>query len=251
MTRFLLSWLLFLSVLDPVFAAPDYAREKRWADEVTPAILIGDTVSLAQKNGHEFLAIYTGAAAAKAAVVVVHGIGVHPDWGLVGVLRQRLPDLGYATLSIQMPVLAADAPGAAYADTFPEAVERLQLAVAHLKSRGHHRIAVVSHSLGSQMSRTYMAGNPPEIQAWAAMGMSGAGGYRGIKVPVLDLLGANDLPAVVAGAAGRKTSLADNPRSRQVVVPAADHFFAGREADMVRTVREFLDATAAVAPARQ
>ncbi|HTD91122.1 MAG TPA: hypothetical protein VK663_10700, partial [Burkholderiales bacterium] len=40
-------------------AQPDYAREKRWADEITPAILVGDPVYLALKSGQKFLAIYT------------------------------------------------------------------------------------------------------------------------------------------------------------------------------------------------
>ena len=45
--------------------APDHAREKRWADEITPAILVGDAVYLAQKSGHKFLAIYTANAKAR------------------------------------------------------------------------------------------------------------------------------------------------------------------------------------------
>lgn len=33
------------------FAQADYAREKRWADEITPAILVGDPVYLELKSG--------------------------------------------------------------------------------------------------------------------------------------------------------------------------------------------------------
>ncbi len=91
--------------------AADYAREKRWADEILPAVLVGDPVWLDGPKGHRFLALYTPAAKARAAVVVVHGLGVHPDWGLISVLRQQLPEHGYSTLSVQMPVLAAEARG--------------------------------------------------------------------------------------------------------------------------------------------
>jgi pimeloyl-ACP methyl ester carboxylesterase len=230
----------------PALAASDYAREQKWADEITPGIVVGDTVNLEQKNKHKFLGIYTEAASAKAGVVVVHGIGVHPDWGLIGTLRHRLPDHGYATLSIQMPILAADAKSEAYLPTFPEAVERLELAVAYLKGKGYQRIAIVSHSMGSRMVQPYMARNPPEVGAWASLGVpapieqpDGATTYDGIKAPVLDLYGANDLPQVLAGAARRKASL--NAASRQVFVANADHFFAGREDDMVKAVKEFLD----------
>ena len=181
-------------------------------------------------------------------LVVVHGIGIHPDWGMVGTLRQRLPDHGYTTLSIQMPILAVDAKPASYASTYPEAAERLQLAVAYLKEKGYKRIALVSHSMGARMSQPYMARNPAEIRAWAALGMPAALGkpgaavaYDGIKVPVLDLYGDNDLPQVLAGAAKRKASLKGNAASKQIVIPNTDHFFAGHEDEMVKAVKDFLD----------
>lgn len=238
--------LLFASF--SAFAASDYAREQRWADEITPAIVVGDPLYLTQKNGHKFLGIYTEAANAKMGVVVVHGIGIHPDWGMIGTLRQRLPDYGYATLSIQMPVLAADATPEAYAVTFPEAVERLQLAVGYLKVKGYQRIAIVSHSMGSRMAYAYMKPNSAEITAWAALGMTApprghdpALIYSGIETPVLDLYGSKDLPQVLARAALRRASLAGNTASKQIVIAGSDHFYAGHEDEMVKAVRDFLD----------
>ncbi len=245
MRAWLISLLLIVSA--SASAASDYAREKKWADEVTPGMVVGDPLYLTQKNGHKFLGIYTEADKARMGVVVVHGIGIHPDWGMIGTLRQRLPDHGYATLSIQMPILAVDAKSEAYAAHFPEAVERLQLAVAYLKGKGHKRIAIVSHSMGSRMAHPYMARNPAEVNAWASLGMPAALGtgaaipYTGIKAPVLDLYGANDLEQVLAGAAQRKASLKGNPASKQVVIADTDHFFADREDAMVKSVKDFLD----------
>ncbi len=244
------TWLisLLLVVSSAAYAASDYAREKKWADEITPGIVVGDPIYLEQKNHHKFLGIYTEAANAKMALVVVHGVGIHPDWGMVGTLRQRLPDHGYATLSIQMPVLAVTAKPEAYAATFPEAVERLQRAVAYLKEKGYKRIALVSHSMGSRMTHAYMARNPTDVSAWAALGMPAALGkpgtavaYEGIKVPVLDLYGDNDLPQVLSTAAKRKASLTGNGASKQVVISNSDHFFAGHEDEMVKAVKDFLD----------
>lgn len=241
------AWLIFLSLVvsASAFAAPDYAREKRWADEVTPGIVVGDPVYLEQKNRHKFLGIYTEAANARMGLVVVHGIGIHPDWGMIGTLRQRLPDHGYATLSIQMPILAVDAKPEAYPATFPEAVERLQRAVTYLKSKGYKRIALVSHSMGSRMSHGYMIRNPADVSAWAALGTGTGPGpvitYDGINAPVLDLYGANELPRVLEGAAERKASLKDKALSKQVVVPDTDHFFANHEDAMVKAVKDFLD----------
>jgi alpha/beta superfamily hydrolase len=220
----------------------DYAREKKWADEVVPGLVVGDPVYLQTPRGHhKFLTLFTPVEGERAAIVV-HGMGIHPDWGMVGTLRTELADRGFATLSIQMPILAADAKSEAYAPTFPEAAERIAKAVAFLKAKGYSKIAIVSHSMGSRMSREYVAGKPdPAVKAWASLGISD-GDYRALKLPVLDLYGDNDLPPVLAGAAKRKQSLA-RKGSKQVAIERADHFFTGHEPQMVEAVASFLDET--------
>ena len=87
----------------------------------------------------------------------MHGLGVNPDWNLIGVLRSALADLGFATLSVQMPVLAADAPRDDYAELFPDASERLAAAATWLRAKGYARIAVVSHSMGAAMVNAWLA----------------------------------------------------------------------------------------------
>jgi hypothetical protein len=84
---------LGLAMSAPAISA-DYAREKNWANEVTPSVMTGDPVWLELSGGHKFLTLFTEAGDAKAGVIVVHGMGVHPDWGLIGPLRQNLPDKG-------------------------------------------------------------------------------------------------------------------------------------------------------------
>lgn len=236
-------WLfsLLLVMSTSVLAGADYAREKRWHDQVAPEILIGKPIYLKQKNGHKFLGIYTEAAKAKMALVVVHGMGIHPDWGMIRTLREQLVDVGYTTLSIQMPVLAADAKPEEYPALFPEAVERLKLAVAYLKRKGYKRIAIVSHSNGSRMNRVYMATNPADVRAWVSLSLTRGDTYAGVKAPVLDLYGANDLPHVLSAAAKRKVSLKGNAASKQMVIPDADHFFDGKEEAMIKAVKGFLD----------
>lgn len=228
-------------VASEAFANSDYAREKRWAEEILPAIIVGDPIYLTQKNQHQFLGIYAQAENATTGLVIVHGMGLHPDWGMINTLRQELYDYGYTTLSIQMPVLAADAGHELYPALFSEAAERLQIAVAYLRKAGHKRIAIVSHSNGSRMSRVYMAGNPSHVNAWAALSLTQGDSFEGIKAPVLDLYGEHDLPHVLTAASKRKASLNGNALSRQKVVSGADHFFAGHEGEMIDNVKEFLD----------
>jgi pimeloyl-ACP methyl ester carboxylesterase len=220
----------------------DYAREKKWADEVVPGLVVGDPVYLQTPRGHhKFLTLFTPSETGKAAIVV-HGMGIHPDWGMVGTLRTELADRGFATLSIQMPILAADAQGEAYPPTFPEAAERLAEAVEFLKAKGYAQVAIVSHSMGSRMSRVYLVGKPdPAVKSWASLGLS-QDDYKAVKLPVLDLYGDNDLPAVLKNAGKRKQTLTGKG-SKQVVVGHADHFFTGHEGEMVEAVADFLNAT--------
>lgn len=226
------------------FAQADYAREKRWADEVTPGLVVGDAVYLAQKSGHKFLAIYTAAAQPHAAVITVHGLGVHPDWALIGALRTGLSDQGYATLSVQMPVLAADAKADAYPPLFPDAAERLRTAVAFLKAKGHRNIAIASHSLGSPMSNFFLAGTPDHgVAAWVSIGIvpSEYAEPDKLRLPVLDIYGERDFPNVLQRAETRAAVLTTIRGSAQIEVAGADHYFTGREGQLVQQVRQFLD----------
>ena len=226
------------------FAQADYARERRWAEEIVPAILVGSPVYLELKSGRKFLAIWAPNPRAIAGVVVVHGLGVHPDWGPVNPVRSQLSEQGYATLSVQMPVLDAQARGEKYPPLLPEAAERLAAAVEFLRGKGLKRLAIVSHSFGSRMANFFLnrAGDA-RIDAWVAIGLGGEFTEPAtFKAPVLDLYGEKDFPAVLDHAGQRAAAIRGIRGSAQVQVPGADHFFAGMEGELVRRVRQFLDA---------
>ena len=226
-------------------AAQDYAREKRWADEVVPNLVVGDAVWLETGAGRKFLAIHAKADKPKGALVIVHGIGVHPDHGVIGVLRTKLTDRGWTTLSIQMPVQAADARSEAYYPAlFPEAVDRIARAGAWLAAKGDARIGLVSHSLGSWMANEYFdSARDPPFRAWACLGLTG--GYSLATWfsprPILDVYGENDLEPSVNAAWRRRLTLASAPEgSRPVMIAGADHFYAGREDELARTISGWL-----------
>lgn len=224
-------------------AQADYAREKRWADEITPAILVGDPVYLELKSGRKFLAVWAPNPKAAAGIIVVHGLGLHPDWGLISPLRSQLSEQGYATLSVQMPVLSAELKGDKYPPLFPEAAERLAAAVTYLRGKGLKKVAIVSHSMGSRMTNHFLnhAGDA-RIDAWAAIGILGEFTQADtFKAPVLDLYGEKDLPSVLDHAAQRAAAIRGVRGSGQLQVAGADHFFAGMENELVHRVKQFLD----------
>lgn len=225
-----------------VQAQADYAREERWAQEVEPMIVVGDAIRLSAAN-RKFLAIYAAPPKPRAALIIVHGLGVHPDWNLIGVLRTQLADAGYATLSIQMPVMAADTPGAAYPPLFPEAAERLDAAVKFLRSKSYQRIGIVAHSLGARMTDHYLThATARPVDTWVAIGISGRYTTPASALPpTLDLHGERDNPAVLEYVGARADVLRQVRGSGQISVPGANHFFEGQEAELVRQVRMFLD----------
>ena len=239
----LLSLVIVLLLALPALAA-DYAREKNWAEEILPAVLTGDPVWLELANSRKFLTLYTEAPKAKAGVIVVHGMGVHHDWGLIAPLRQHLPDMGYATLSVQMPVLKADAKGEDYPPTFDEAADRLRVALDFMKAKGYAKVALVSHSMGSRMAGRFLDKYPDaDVAAWVAIGATDALNYGMRKFPVLDLYGEHDLPVVLETAKQRAAGLAGKAKSAQVMAPKADHFFEGRDKQLLDLVRDYLDKT--------
>jgi pimeloyl-ACP methyl ester carboxylesterase len=236
--------ILLVAICHACFAQPDYAREKRWADEVTSGLVVGDAVYLTQKSGHQFLAIYAAVAQPRAAVITVHGLGVHPDWGLIGALRSGLAETGYATLSVQMPVLAAGALGEEYPALFPDSAERLRAAVAFLQGKGHGKIALAAHSLGARMSNFYLTGAPDNgINVWVSVGISNGqfAEPARLRVPILDIYGERDFAPVLQYAAARAAVLKTLRGSAQIEVAGADHYFTGSERELVKQVRQFLD----------
>ncbi len=71
-----------LSLFMPAGATnSDTAKESRWAEQVVDSLLDGDEAWLIDDLGHEFLGIFTeGDADSGHAVILMHGIGVHPNW---------------------------------------------------------------------------------------------------------------------------------------------------------------------------
>lgn len=224
-------------------AAQDYEREKRWAAEVVPNLVVGDAVQLRLPSGREFLGLHVERKGAPAAVLLLHGVGVHPDHGVVGILRVALADMGYATLSIQLPVQKSDAQlEDYYPAVFPEAVERIRVAARWLQEKNHRRVVLLGHSMGSWMANVYYektADSP--FAAWVCLGLTGGfGGMSNVRVPVLDVYGEHDLPPVLRADWRRRATLASIDGSKQVRIAGADHHFTGKEKELAALIHDFL-----------
>ena len=91
----LIRLILLSAFLLPGAHASDLDKEKRWADQIVDSLIDGEAEYL-KAGDVEFLAIYTEAEEPTGrAALVLHGIGVHPNWSqVVYPLRTGLPSLG-------------------------------------------------------------------------------------------------------------------------------------------------------------
>ncbi len=249
--------------LDPITS--DLNKERRWREQIVDSLVDGEAVDL-HAGDLTFLGVYTEATGAgggpgERAAIVIHGIGVHPDWPqVVHPLRVGLPEMGISTLAIQMPVLANEASASDYLPLMDAVSPRLDAAIAFLKDAGARHIAIVAHSLGATMAADYLATHPGAVDAYVAIGLSGASNGESkagagrldntrtlgrIRIPMLDLYGQLDLEGVVDSAPARARSAVEggNLGYNQAQVPAADHFFEGQDQALVETVGQWLDQT--------
>lgn len=233
----------------------DLERERRLASEIVDSIMDGEGIML-DAEGTEFLAIYMESeeTPARGAAIVLHGRGFHPDWAEVaGPLRTALPEHGWHTLSLQMPVLAKDAKYYDYVPIFPAAFPRIEAGIAFLREQGISPIVIVAHSCSVHMTMAYVeAFGDGAIDGFVGIGM-GATDYKQpmrkpfplerMTVPVLDVFGDQDYPAVQRMAPERAAAMAaaGNSLSSQVVVEGADHFFKDKEDALIDVVAGWLD----------
>ncbi len=142
--------LLLLSSSAGTLAYND-SYEKRIAKQLAAGKPASEVLWLQTKGG-EFLSLYRGADSdqAKGAIIILHGMGGHPDWPeVVNPLRRAFPASGWATLSIQLPVLSPVDPVADYGKTLDDAKQRLQAAVQQLREWQFSNIVIIGHSFGA------------------------------------------------------------------------------------------------------
>ena len=231
--------LLFLCTLlfSTAFAASDIEREKRLASQIVDSIIDGEPVFL-KSGDQEFLSIYTEADEPSGAVIIMHGRGFHPNWSDADYpLRTGLGEQDWNTLSLQMPVLDKDARYYDYLEIMHEAYPRIEAGIDFLKQQGNDRIVLIAHSCSVHMVMAWVdADRMRDIDGFVGIGMGAVDYGQPMKkpfpldrltVPVLDVYGEEEYPAVLKGAPDRLAAIrqAGNPKSKQVSVPRANHYF--------------------------
>ncbi len=252
-------WFYFVPILFLLFSgsliASDELREARLVEEIETNLFDGEVISLGSDD-EQFAAVeMISEDPPRGGIILLHGRGFHADWPEnIGPLRVGLSEAGWQTLSLQLPVLEKTAKYFDYLPVLPEAGPRLDAAIAHLSEQGISPIILLAHSCGAHMAMLWLESSKgKEIDGFVGIGM-GATDYKqpmqhpfpfaSLDIPVLDIYGENDYPAVHRLAPQRLALMTQggNARSKQIMLPEADHYFVDHPDEMTAAISSWLGA---------
>lgn len=249
--------LYFVPILFLLFSgsliASDELREARLVEEIEANLFDGEVISL-DSGDAKFAAVeMIPEDSPIGGVILMHGRGFHADWPEnIGPLRVGLSEAGWQTLSLQLPVLEKTAKYFDYLPVLPEAGPRLDAAIAYLSEQGISPIILLAHSCGAHMAMLWLESSKGKgIDGFVGIGM-GATDYKqpmqhpfpfaSLDIPVLDIYGENDFPAVHRLAPQRLALMTQggNAKSEQIMLPGADHYFVDHPDEMTAAISNWL-----------
>jgi len=190
----------------------------------------------------------------KGAAIILHSVGGHADWPeVVSPLRNMLPEFGWATLSIQLPLISPEKNIEEYGKTFEETGNRILLATRELKKRGFSKIVIIGHGFGALSTLVYLGkGNSENIDAFVAISLQN---YvyikprinllrliKKIKTPTLDLYGSLDFKEGIESAPDRRlaSKKSGDDLYMQIEIKGADHSFNNMEKELVKQIIKWI-----------
>ncbi|MEX2353896.1 MAG: DUF3530 family protein, partial [Gammaproteobacteria bacterium] len=206
-------------------------------------------------DGNPFLGLLRQAheGGAGRVAIILHSMGGHADWPeIIAPLRTGLPTEGWATLSIQLPVLSPRDPIARYGETLDQSETRIRSAVRYLRERGYSDLVLIGYSFGATSAVNYLAKNNADIRAFAGISMQRHAflsptynlieELEKVTVPILDVYADQDFSEVVVSADVRRLAANKNGHKayHQLVIEDADHYFSGQQDTLLAQVAKWL-----------
>ncbi len=234
----------------------DLEQEKLIAERLTERVKLGEPVWL-KLGEQEIFSLYTeqnSLLEARGVLIILHSMGGHPDWpDVITHLRTAFPQQGWSTLSIQLPILAAEDPIEAYGETSREVGLRLKAAVEFLKGKDYENIVVAGYSFGAATAVQYLAGEKSDVKGLVGISMMAQpflsprllllDELAKLKTPVLDIYGSLDRDSIIEAAPDRRLSArkAENVYYKQIQIDGADHRYSGVEDVLIKRIRGWMD----------
>ncbi len=255
--------LCLVHLLGDTCLASDEKREAEFAEGINKTLSMGKAVWL-ESEGKKFLGLYTETEKtdSKGAVIILHDMGGHPNQQqLIYGLRVFLPEHNWTTLSLQMPLREAGVEKEEYYALFPEAAARIQAGINYAKSNDAENIVVVGYGLGGLMGVYALSEQAADIKALVTISLpvpSTANQaaqtlelFKKIKIPILDIYGALDLPDVTESARDRRLAAKENTGYRQIKIDDEGHAYLHDEGLLVKRIYSWLGITMEAAPVAQ
>ena len=233
--------------------------EKRTTEKLAETAKATEVLWLDSKDD-KFLALYTTQTSetAHGAAIILHGMGAHADWPqTIAPLRAQLPEHGWTTLSIQLPVVAPENQIEDYGQTLQPAAARIEAAVRFLRERKFLNIVIIGHSFGAATALAYLEREQRQkVVALVAIGLQGYGFVKPAinildlieksKVPLLDIYGSRDFRNVIRRAPDRRLAAkkGNNRLYTQIEIAGADHYFNKMDDVLIKRIRGWLDKAA-------
>lgn len=244
-------WLLASLASGELWATNMY-RELQIAENIDARARPGEAVRL-EASGLGFQGLYREAVSkdVRGAVVLLHGRDSNQDAAdLIRPLRQGLPEHGWSTLSLAMPIAVPDDPRG-YANLVPEAIARLQSGIAFLKEKNLGRIALLAHDTGTWGTLRYLAGNPDNSVTGAVLidpapvRKLGAppisiDSLSAVRLPILEILSRRVSVSIDDEVSGKRTVMKANPSYRLLVLNEPDRGWQDSEDFLLSRIHGWL-----------
>ncbi len=233
-----------------LWAAPNLIEEAELSSGLDTALRHGRLIEL-DNQGHAFAAIWDEARSVEpiGCAILLPEAGARADSTVLNGLRAVLPAHGWHTLSLQLPVLEAEAEEGEYFSLLPNASQRMEVAIAYLKKRGIGDLILIGHGFGAlvALNRLSLEGKSPVrgiilLSPWWPRQKQEelAGWLSGLRVPVLDIYAERDRPAILAAHNERYHLLKKIPGFRQWRISGTGHDYWGREKTLAKRIYGWL-----------
>ena len=245
--------LLLIVCMAEITSAANLSRELRIAEELAAGVTEGNPVWL-EADTVRFLALHiqTPAAERLGGVILLHDSNAHADWHeVIQPLRRQLSERGWDSLSIQTPISDDPSDQTVSSSLITLSTPRIQAGIDFLNSRQIDETVLIGHGLGAEMALNFVTQPGNRIRALVAIGVTPSSDAKedpvlqaisAAEIPILDIYGDLDHPAIVDSAPLRRGIAIRNRRDqfRQDRVAGANHYFSGIQDELSQRIAAWL-----------
>lgn len=246
--------LISLTLFTTPLAAADLDDERAVAEQIAARVSPEEVVKL-DVSGIPFQGLYRDNVQKqrRGAVILLHGRKSNQDAAeLIYPLRAELPQHGWVSLSISLPLAETNAEIENFSSLLPESVGRLRSAVNYIKQKEISEIALIAHDSGAWVALSYLTQQPDSTVKAAVLidpaPIKGLSSFpvkpdklSTLTIPLLELLSRREGQPPSDEARERKTALKDTPSYRQVFIEMPNDRWKDMEDYLIQRIYGWLN----------